>query len=149
MIINFTAAMADACKPAQPIPILLMNGTADPLVAYDGGKGVSRYGLPNVWSTAQTIAFWRKVNGCEARDAASSELPDNDPAGTSTVSRIASHCPPAQDVVLYRVNGGGHRMPGKTPDAKAKRMVDAILGPQNRDIDGPEVIWAFFKKFAR
>jgi polyhydroxybutyrate depolymerase len=149
VIISFTASMADACKPALPTPILLMNGTADPLVAYEGSKGVSRYGVPNLWSAAQTIAFWRKVNGCDAADRAVSELPDSDPSDSSTVSRIDSRCPPGQDVVLYRVNGGGHRMPGRNPDARAKRMVDAILGPQNHDIDAPEVIWAFFKKFAR
>jgi polyhydroxybutyrate depolymerase len=149
VIINFTATMAEACKPERPIPMLLMNGTADPLVAYEGGKGTSRYGLPNVWSTPQTVSFWRKVNGCEAGDAATNELLDGDQGDSSSVSRIESRCPPGKDVVLYRVNGGGHRMPGKTPDAKAKRIVDAILGPQNRDIDGPEVIWAFLKKFAR
>ena len=149
VIMNFTAGMAEACKPERPIPVLLMNGTADPLVAYEGGKGTSRYGLPKVWSTAQTIGFWRKVNGCEAGNGAASELPDSDPSDASTVSRIDSRCPPGQDVVLYRVNGGGHRMPGRNPDAKAKRMLDAILGPQNHDIDGPEVIWAFFKKFTR
>jgi len=47
--------------------------------------------------------------------------------------------------VLYRVDRGGHRMPGSFPDARFVRVVDAILGPQNRDIDGAETIWAFFK----
>jgi hypothetical protein len=26
-------------------------------------------------------------------------------------------------------------------------MVNYMLGPQNHDIDGAEVIWAFFKQF--
>lgn len=149
VIMSMSATMADACKPAQPIPMLLMNGTADPLVAYEGGKTNSRYSLPNVWSTPQTIAFWRKVNGCDSRDGPKRELRDSDPADNSTVSRIESRCPQGQDVLLYRINSGGHRMPGGNPDARAKRMVDAVLGPQNRDIDGPDVIWSFFKKFAR
>ena len=34
-------------------------------------------------------------------------------------------------------------------DGTWQRMVDALLGPQNHDIDGPEVIWDFFKRFAR
>jgi polyhydroxybutyrate depolymerase len=138
-----------ACKPQQPIPILLMNGTADPLVAYAGGKGTSRFGLPDVWATERTIAFWRRINGCEEAKGAVTDLPDTDRSDTSTVTRIESRCPPLKDVVEYRINGGGHRMPGRNPDAKAKRIVDAMLGPQNRDIDGPEIIWAFFKRFAR
>jgi polyhydroxybutyrate depolymerase len=150
MIMSFTATMAERCKPRQPIAILLMNGTADPLVAYNGGKGASpRFGLPNMWSTERTIAFWRKVNGCDAPDWVTNQLPNGDADDGSTVTRIDARCPAGQDVVLYRVNNGGHRVPGKGSDAKNKQMVDALLGPQNHDIDGPEVIWTFFKRFAR
>lgn len=149
VIMNFTATMAEACKPPQPIPMLLMNGTADTLIAYQGGKSTSRYALPNVWSTEHTIAFWRKVNGCEAGSGATSNLPDKDAEDSSTVTRIDSRCPAGRDVVLYRVNDGGHRMPGRGSDAKNPRAADAILGPQNHDIDGPDVIWDFFKRFAR
>jgi polyhydroxybutyrate depolymerase len=49
--------------------------------------------------------------------------------------------------VLYRVNDGGHRMPGGFADARFPRMVNFLLGPQNQDIDGAETIWAFFKRF--
>jgi polyhydroxybutyrate depolymerase len=49
--------------------------------------------------------------------------------------------------VLYRVNDGGHRMPGSFPDARFPRLVNALLGPQNRDIDGAATIWEFFRKF--
>jgi polyhydroxybutyrate depolymerase len=150
MIMSFTATMAERCKPRQPIAMLLMNGTVDPLVAYHGGKGASpRFGLPNMWATEQTIAFWRKVSGCDAADGVTNELPDSDSGDSSTVTRIDARCPPGAGVVLYRVNNGGHRVPGKGSDAKNKQMVDALLGPQNHDIDGPEVIWTFFKRFAR
>jgi polyhydroxybutyrate depolymerase len=63
------------------------------------------------------------------------------------VTRISSRCPPGRDVVLYRVNNGGHRMPGSFPDARFPRVVNLLLGPQNHDIDGAEAIWAFFRKF--
>jgi polyhydroxybutyrate depolymerase len=149
VIISLTPAMARACKPPQAIPMLLMNGTADPLVAYQGGKGTSRFALPDVLPTQQTVAFWRKVNGCDAADGISTALPNHDPDNGSTVTRIDSRCPPQRDVVLYRINDGGHRMPGAKPDARMPRAVDAVLGPQNHDIDGAETIWAFFKGFTR
>jgi polyhydroxybutyrate depolymerase len=63
------------------------------------------------------------------------------------VTLISSNCPPGRDVVLYRVNDGGHRMPGGFPDAHFARMVNLLLGPQNHDIDAAEAIWAFFKRF--
>jgi polyhydroxybutyrate depolymerase len=99
------------------------------------------------WSTSATLAFWRRVNGCKAEDAAVTDLGDRDPDDQSTVTRIESDCPQARDVVLYRVNGGGHRMPGAFSDARFPRIATAFLGPQNHDIDGAETIWAFFSRF--
>ena len=95
----------------------------------------------------KTLAFWRKLNGCEAGDGAVTDLEDRDHDDQSTVTRIESRCPPARDVVLYRVNGGGHRMPGTYSDPRFPRIASAFLGPQNHDIDGAETIWAFFKRF--
>ena len=46
------------------------------------------------------------------------DLEDHDQNDQPTVTRVDSHCPPGRDVVLYRVNDGGHRMPGAYPDAR-------------------------------
>jgi polyhydroxybutyrate depolymerase len=99
------------------------------------------------WPATKTLAFWRKLNGCEIGDGAVTDLEDRDHEDQSTVTRIESRCPPARDVVLYRVNGGGHRMPSMFSDARFPRIASAFFGPQNHDIDGAETIWAFFRKF--
>jgi polyhydroxybutyrate depolymerase len=138
---------ASACHPSRAVPMLMMNGTADPIIPYEGGHGSSRFAAGGFWSTAQTVAFWRQIDGCAAEDADTTDLDDRDPTDESTVTRIASRCPAGRDVVLYRINDGGHRMPGRIPDARFPRMVTYILGPQNHDIDGAEVIWDFFKRF--
>ena len=147
VIINLTDEMAASCHPAKQVPMLMINGTADPLIPYQGGRGTSRFAVPGFWSTQQTFTFWRRVNGCDAGDAAVVELDHRDPSDPTTVTRISSHCPRGHDVVLYRVNGGGHRMPGNSPDVRFPRIVNMLLGPQNRDIDGAEIIWEFFRKF--
>ena len=147
VISNLTDESASACHPSRPVPMLMMNGTADPLIPYQGGRGTNRFGAAGFWSTAQTLAFWRRANACETEDAGAADLDDRDKADQSTVTRIASRCPPGRDVVLYRVNDGGHRMPGSFPNARFSRLVDALLGPQNHDIDGAETIWAFFGQF--
>ena len=147
VIMNLTDESASACHPRRPEPMLLMNCTADPLIPYRGGKGTSRIALERFWSAERTLAFWRRVNGCEAQDAATTDLDDRDHADQSTVTLISSRCPPGRDVVLYRVNGGGHRMPSNSTDALFPRIATALLGPQNHDIDGAETIWAFFKQF--
>jgi polyhydroxybutyrate depolymerase len=127
--------------------MLMMNGTADPLIPYQGGRGTSRFAVPGFWSTEKTLDFWRRVNGCEAQDVGTIDLEDRDQTDRSTVTRISSRCPQGRDVVLYRVNDGGHRMPGAFPDARFPRMVDMMFGPQNRDIDGAKTIWTFFRRF--
>jgi polyhydroxybutyrate depolymerase len=147
VIFNLTDESAQACQPSRGVPMLMMNGTADPLVPYEGGRGTSRFAIDGYWSTVKTLDFWRHVNGCEEQDAASTDLDDRDPDDQSTVTRISSTCPQGHDVVLYRVNDGGHRMPGSSPDTRFPRMVNYMLGPQNHDIDGAETIWAFFKQF--
>ena len=50
-------------------------------------------------------------------------------------------------IVLHGNTQTGADMPGSFPDARFPRIVDMLLGPQNRDIDGAETIWEFFRKF--
>ncbi len=147
VIMNLTDETAEACHPSRPVPMLIMNGTADPLVPYDGGRGTSRFAVEGFWSTEKTVQFWRQIDGCEPKDAASVDLDDRDPNDESTVTRISSTCPPGRDVLLYRINDGGHRMPASFSDTKFARLVSYVFGPQNHDIDAAETIWEFFKKF--
>jgi polyhydroxybutyrate depolymerase len=149
VIMSLTPGMAAACMPAPRLPMLLMNGTADPLIPYDGGRGLIGRGGTPYWASPDTLAFWRRANGCEPGDGTIEALPDRDMQDGSTVTRIGSHCPAGTDVQLVRIDGGGHRMPGRDEDARQPRRVDALLGRQNRDVDGPELIWAFLVRFAR
>lgn len=147
VIMNLTGEFAARCHPSRPLPMLLINGTADPLIPYEGGHGSSYFAADGFWSAADTVGFWRRINGCEAADGDAADFDDRNPSDLSTVTRIGSRCPPGRDVLHYRINGGGHRMPGMFPDANFPTMATAILGPQNGDIDGAETIWAFFAKF--
>jgi polyhydroxybutyrate depolymerase len=144
---NLTDEAAVTCHPSRPLPMLLMNGTADPLVPYEGGRGSSYYAADGFWSTDETLAFWRKLNGCETDNSDMTDLPDRAPADQSTVTRISSRCPGGHDVVLYRINQGGHRMPGFSPDARFPKVAASLLGSQNGDIDAAETIWTFFGQF--
>ena len=144
---NLTDETAVTCHPSRPLPMLLMNGTADPLVPYEGGRGSSYYAADGFWSTDETLAFWRKLNGCETDHSDMTDLPDRAPADQSTVTRISSRCPGGHDVVLYRINQGGHRMPGFSPDARFPKVAGSLLGSQNGDIDAAETIWTFFGQF--
>jgi poly(3-hydroxybutyrate) depolymerase len=43
---------------------------------------------------------------------------------------------------LYRIEGGGHRVPSREAGVP---FAELLLGTINRDFDSAEVIWKFFK----
>jgi polyhydroxybutyrate depolymerase len=142
VIINLTDESAGGCHPSRAVPMLMMNGTADPLIPYEGSRGATGF-----WSTAKSLEFWRRNNGCEAQDGTSNDLHDRESDQTISATRIDSRCPPGLDVVLYRINNGGHRLPGTFREARSPRVVKTSLNPQASEVDGPSIIWAFFQKF--
>src|SRR5262249_57777545 len=75
VIMNLTDESAQACPPARAVRMLMMNGTADPLIPYDGGRGTSRFAADGFWSTHETPLFLPRVNRSRPRGAASPHLP--------------------------------------------------------------------------
>jgi polyhydroxybutyrate depolymerase len=141
---SLPAEVAPGCKPAAPTPVLLMNGTADPFVPFEGGQVVLRGGV--VLSTNQTARFLRKINGC-ADGARLTQLPDIDRNdGSRVVVTSWTSCSSAAPVALYRIEGGGHRIPN--PEAGVSAL-DPVLGRMNHDFDAAEAIWSFFKSRKR
>lgn len=145
VIANIPQNLANQTPPA-PLPILLMNGTADPLVPYEGGAltvGLGEYG--ELLSTNETIWFWIRANRQRGQrvQVSTQALPDRAPDDDSQVYRtIYSNL--QAPVVLYRVEGGGHTFPGGN-------VVDVprLLGPRNDDIQGNVHIWTFLSQFRR
>jgi polyhydroxybutyrate depolymerase len=126
---------------AARLPILIMNGTADPVMPYDGGcVAGSSCQRGSVRSTAATVAFWVLSNGASTTPAVT-DLPDTVPSDDSTIRvfRFADTAN-ANDVVLYRVEGGGHCAPGPGSFPATYK---------NRDIDAAAEIWSFFAAHVR
>ncbi len=128
---------------APPLPILIMNGTADPVMPYDGGcvAGPSCQ-RGSVRSTALTVAFWLDANAVPKPLApAITDLPDIVPSDDSTI-RVFRFVDAVggNDVVLYRVEGGGHCAPGPGSFPATYK---------NRDTDAATEIWSFFEAHVR
>ncbi|MDJ0754124.1 MAG: PHB depolymerase family esterase [Ardenticatenaceae bacterium] len=134
--------------PAVPLPVMIINGTDDPLVPYGGGcVAGSSCERGAVMSTAETVDLWVALNGI-TEDPLTTALPDIVPDDQSTVE-VIQYLDPAdsrREVLLYRVDGGGHTVPGP---AQQSALVTLIVGEKNRDIDAREEIWAFFSRHAR
>jgi polyhydroxybutyrate depolymerase len=129
------------CEPEHPIPILLMNGTEDPLVPFEGGQvHFFRREFGEVISTPDTVAFWVAANGCSATPR-TEQLPDLDPRdGTRIQVDTYSGCEAGVSVVLYTVEGGGHTLPGGT-----QYVLRFVIGRVSQDLHAGEAIWEFFE----
>jgi polyhydroxybutyrate depolymerase len=134
---NMPAAIAPDCRPARPISVIQINGTADPLVPFNGGDVISPR-LGKVLSSSDTVAFWAKVDGCASKPV-STPLPPLAPAdGTSIVRTVYSGCRAGTAVTFYRVEGGGHTWPGGF-----QYLPRSIIGPASQQLDASDTIVQF------
>lgn len=125
-------------KPDQPVSVLLLQGTDDPLVPFDGGAlGLHR---GETVSTATAVRKWVDHDGCTT--TVTEELPDKDPAAGTRVRRT-SHTggKDGTEVILYTIQGGGHTWPGGT-----QYLPEFMVGRVCRDIDATPLIWDFFAR---
>jgi polyhydroxybutyrate depolymerase len=141
VIANMPAETGASCRLKKPMPVVMFNGTADPLVPYQGG-GVGFTGSRGtVWAAERTAAFIARANGCSG--------PDEQPVGGSgggpiKVMRLDwAGCSSGQTVTLYRVEGGGHQLFGHT------NILPMIFGPGTTQVSAPEIIMAMFARHHR
>lgn len=130
-----------------PLSILIMNGTADPLMPWDGGcVGISGCDRGTVASTLETVSFWVDIDDT-GHEPVCISFPDTVPEDGSTVTSCTwSDGIGGSEIVLFRINGGGHAPPGPDPLPFWYRL---IVGPKNHDISAPDEIWAFFERHRR
>jgi len=122
---------ASECRPTTPVAVLVIHGTADRNLPFDGGPGARALAVHEVRSVAAAIAFWRKHNRC-------AEAPATEQRGGVTRMRYPG-CREGSDVELVAIAGGGHSWPG------GERMA-RFLDPPSTAIDASAEIWRFFAR---
>jgi polyhydroxybutyrate depolymerase len=111
----------------KPIPVMIVNGTADPINPYRGGMvNLGGAKLGNVLSSEDTAKYWAKLLGVTAMPELA-KLPHK--GGSTSVDSMTWVKDGTPVVVLYSVQNGGHAMP--------------LAG---EDLDSPVAIWDFFSK---
>ncbi|MCB9674266.1 MAG: prolyl oligopeptidase family serine peptidase [Alphaproteobacteria bacterium] len=135
--VSFIATMPDGytCTPAQPVGVMFVLGTEDPLVPYEGGDiGEGDRGAAIAADAA--MAFWAAANGCQGEPTAEA-LPDVDPDDGSTVTheRWPGCAAPVERVVI---DGGGHTYP-----SGPQYLPERLVGTVNRDVRGQDLFWGF------
>lgn len=145
VIASMPVEAVSKCQPGRAVPVMMINGTADEIIRYDGGPG--KFGINGNAPPMDVALRFASLSGCRSLSAV--PLPDTDPNdGTKVVVTSWSGCGPGGGVMMYSVEGGGHQAParGKTGGGVVLEM---FLGARSRDFDTAEAAWAFFKDFRR
>ena len=125
-------ALISDCDARRPYSTLLIHGTADPIVSYEGFPGF-------IASAEAHTEFWASLNHCD-QEPTVTDLPDINTEDGSTATKIEySGCNKDSEVILYRMNNDGHTWPGGG-------FLPPFLGNINRDINASQVIWDFFER---
>ena len=130
------AGIAPVCSPmtlnlggnTTPITVIVMMGTADPIVPYEG------YGSLNVtYSTDETIAYWCGVDNTTTGPVTTAWGPTA--LDLTVVTRyVYSGGTDGTEVILFKVDGGGHTWPGGP-------LYSPYVGKVTTHIDGSALIW--------
>jgi polyhydroxybutyrate depolymerase len=117
-------------EDVKPMTVIEMHGTDDPIVPYDGGGWVG--------SVEDTINFWIEVNETSAEPEVTVWEPTEEDS-TRVVRYVYSGGRNGTEVVLYKIEGGGHTWPGGPQYAPPQ-----YIGLVSYHIDGSEKIWEHF-----
>jgi len=116
----------DCREDGVAIPIMIVNGTADPVNPYEGGmmKG-DNFVMGTVRSTNQTFQYFAQLAGYQHKPKQET-VADSDPNDGKIIERYTYKAKGKPEVVLLKVVGGKHDYPN--------------------DIDVHVEAWEFFKR---
>ncbi len=163
---TLTQQAASHCHSSRSMPIMFFLGTNDPLIAWGSQSsgtareelgeladmvGVSKIGgvesalarFGGLLPVPEVIDFWTTHNHCASGNPYSTMEPDRDPKDGTRV-RKESYGSSGSEVILYRIEGGGHTWPGGFPYASS-----GFAGRISQDINASETLWQFFKTHSR
>lgn len=143
VIANLPANSECPATPGNSIAVLIMNGAAETyFMPWAGGQVSGNRG--QVVSAQQTRDYWRAQLGVSptATHIAFTDLNLTDNGSVS----LDLYCGGSEGSSLefYTVSGGGHVMPSVAHYIGAGP--EALVGKQNRDIEGAAEIWKFLSR---
>lgn len=116
--------------PKRPIPVIFIMGTNDPIIPYDAV-------MPG------TLAYWQHHNGTDAEPVRETlpKVVEDDP--TVIHKEVYANGKSGSEIVVYRVEEGGHTWPGGPQYAP-----EQVIGKASQQMHASEVIWEHFKQYA-
>lgn len=143
-VLGAIPAVNECAAPTHPISVLLMNGTSDTRLPYNGGVINAVAGnRGTILSTQESIEFWIGFNQTNLSPVVQ-DFEDVNGLDQSTVKSF-TYTGGIEDteVVLYKISGGGHVEPSILEQYSL--LLELSLGKQNHDIEMAREVWKFFK----
>jgi polyhydroxybutyrate depolymerase len=127
------------CQAKTPVSMLMINGTNDLAVHYEGDEDKSERGA--LISVPDTINLWQTINQCSSAPKVQ-QLPASNPRSRFKVkvSRYPG-CSSGSEVTLMAVANGGHLWPGGASQDASVNKFNADLG-----FNASQTIWDFFQR---
>lgn len=124
-----------------PVPVLVMNGTSDPILPFNGGQIQSNRG--EVFSTSETINYWinRNQTDLTPNETVIADIDQNDNSSAKHYSYINGTNNSV--VEYYELTNGGHTEP--SIEERYSNLFKLLVGNQNGDIEMALEVWKFFK----
>lgn len=138
---NIPENLKDSWKTDKPISVLLINGTKDPLVKFDGGPvgfKDDETGRGSSLSTSWTVKILTANNSCQT--STKIEVIDDKEDDDCTAEKETYYkCADGTKIVLVTIKGGGHTWPGAS-----QYLPKIIVGNVCKDFNATDMIWEFF-----
>lgn len=134
------ATGADDCRPAHPMPMMIIAGTEDTIIPYGGGEIAGDEDYGRVLSADATRQRFADLAACAPIDVETTIDPEDD--DTKVFKTANTRCQGGAEVVLYSVSGGGHTWPNGE-----QYLPKGFVGRVTKDIDGAVEIWSFSKRY--
>jgi polyhydroxybutyrate depolymerase len=136
------AKMDEGTMPIRPVSVLVIHGTNDPLVPFNGGSVHSNAGGA-ILSHDSAIQRWVNEDGCNISPIQRT-IRDSSGDGTTVTVRDYTSGSQGTEVVSYVIRDGGHTWPGGW-----QYLPVFMVGKTSRNLDASAVIWDFFRRHSR
>ena len=136
---SYEQGIYNSCTPTKTVSAIVMQGTADPLMPFNGGLVSGGIAVSHNQAISKLVA----INNCSLTPT-TINLPDIANDGTTVVETKYTNTTNNNEVIGYQIIGGGH-----TWAQGLQYLPENIIGKTCQDINGNEIIWQFFKQHKR
>lgn len=123
------------CLPSRPIPVLMINGTSDPVVPYGGGTEKNLH--VEILSAEDSSKDWGKIDRCNDKPD-KGKWSAQQKGGTETKTDAYDGCRENTKVVLYSLKGSGNTWPGGE-----QYEPENAVGKTSQDVKANQIVWSF------